>query len=286
MLEQEQTEYHSSLPIPEQPIASPPSPDNPPWSSGIAFGVWAFSVLLILFVPAVFVLPYIAAAGPSIQDAEAFTQFATKDRMAILLQIIAIIPAHVLTLVAAYYVVTRYKKYSFTEMLGWSNGGFRWWVHPLIVIGFLILAGGLTVVVPEQEHEMMRILKSSREAVFVVAIMATFTAPLVEEVIYRGVLYSAFQRSVGVPAAFCLVTLLFAFVHVPQYYPSVATIVLLSLLSVTLTAMRVFSRNLWPCIVLHTVFNATQSLMLILEPWMPQIETTAPDPAVILNLLQ
>jgi membrane protease YdiL (CAAX protease family) len=50
--------------------------------------------------------------------------------------------------------------------------------------------------------------------------MATFTAPIVEEVIYRGILYSAFQRARGSGVAIAAVTLLFALVHVPQYYPS------------------------------------------------------------------
>jgi uncharacterized protein len=131
--------------------------------------------------------------------------------------------------------------------------------------------------VPEQENDLIRILRSSRMAVYVVAFMATFTAPLVEEVVYRGVLYSAFQRSVGMPAAFVVVTLLFAIVHVPQYYPSYSTILLLTLLSVILTLMRAMSGNLLPSIILHTIFNGVQSILLIVQPML--VETQPPDPA-------
>ena len=104
------------------------------------------------------------------------------------------------------------------------------------------------------------------------AFIATFTAPFVEEVVYRGVLYSAFQRTLGVTAAFLLTTFLFALVHVPQYWPSYSTIFLLALLSLTLTSIRVKTSNLLPCIVLHTLFNGTQSALLILEPYI-----TKPD---------
>jgi membrane protease YdiL (CAAX protease family) len=115
----------------------------------------------------------------------------------------------------------------------------------------------------------MRILRSSRLALYVVAFLATFTAPIVEEVVYRGVLYSALQRAWGVPAAFVTVTLLFSLVHVPQYYPSYSTIFLLTLLSVLLTSIRMLTGNLLPCIILHFVFNGLQSLLLVLEPVLP-----------------
>ena len=100
------------------------------------------------------------------------------------------------------------------------------------------------------------------------AFIATFTAPFIEEVIYRGVLYSAFQRAWGIPAAFILTTLLFSVVHVPQYYPSYSTIFLLTVLSMTLTAIRVKTDNLLPCVILHTLFHGIQSTLLILEPVM------------------
>src|SRR6478609_4855946 len=106
-------------------------------------------------------------------------------------------------------------------------------------------------------------LASSRVVVFLVAFMATFTAPIVEEVVYRGILYSAFQRARGPVLATVAVTLLFASVHVPQYYPSYSTIGLLVLLGLILTLIRARTNNLLPCIVLHTIFNGLQSVLLI-----------------------
>jgi len=170
-------------------------------------------------------------------------------------------------------------------MLGWESGGVSWWYYPAILFGFLAIAAVVSSIVPEQDNDLLRILRSSRSAVYLVAFLATFTAPIVEEVVYRGVLYSAFQRSVGVPAAFCLVTLLFALVHVPQYYPSYSTIFLLILLSVSLTALRVKSKNLLPCIILHTLFNGFQSVILIIEPYLATPETS-PVPAFVHHLLK
>jgi len=253
----------------------------------MAFAMWLFSVLLILFVPAIVLLPYIISSGPAFTDAEAFADFAKTDKTAILLQVAAILPAHLLTLIASYFVVTAMRRHDFRETLGWSAGGVKWWAYPAILIGFLGLAALLSLYLPEQEHELMRILRSSRTAVYLVAILATFTAPIVEEVIYRGILYNAFQRSMGAAGALLLVTVLFTAVHVPQYYESVSTLTLLTLLSVVLTALRVYSRNLLPCIILHTLFNGFQSIILILEPWVPTQTKPAPiDPAFIFSLLR
>ena len=142
----------------------------------------------------------------------------------------------------------------------------RWWHHVGIMIAFVSLMIIVGSIFPEQDNELLRMLRSSKLALYTIAIMAVVTAPLVEEVVYRGVLYSAFQRSVGTVGSVALVTFLFALVHVPQYYPSVSTILLLTLLSLILTLVRVYTGNLLPCIILHLIFNAFQSALLIAEP--------------------
>jgi membrane protease YdiL (CAAX protease family) len=195
-------------------------------------------------------------------------EFAKTDQISIFLQIIAILPAHLLTILLAWLVVTRGRKYGFREMLGWRRGGFVWWHYGAILVAFMVIAQVVSNYFPEQENDLIRMLHSSRFAVYLVALVATFTAPLVEEVVYRGLIYSAFQRTIGVPGAFVIATLLFSIVHVPQYYPSYSTIFLLCLLSVVLTSIRVWTGNLLPCIILHTVFNGLQSIILIIEPYL------------------
>lgn len=239
------------------------SPNNPPWSSSVAFGVWLASVLSILLLPGLFLIPYLISQGV---DEDKWMEAATSDPGALFVQLVATIPAHLLTLLIAWLVVTHGRTFSFRRTLGFERGGFRWWHYCVILGGFYIVAFAVLSVFPAHDNEMMRILASSRGAVYLIAFLATFTAPIVEEVVYRGVLYSAFQRTIGVTGAFVLVTALFALVHVPQYYPSYSTMFLLTLISVILTLIRVTSGNLLPCIILHTIFNGLQSIFLILEP--------------------
>jgi membrane protease YdiL (CAAX protease family) len=273
-----QDQYFRELPLPAEPVMIPtvPTPDNPPWGPWAALGVWLASVVFILFVPAFFLLPYLATHSESMDAAE-ITEFAKSDAVAIFLQIVAILPAHLFTIIVAWLVVTHGRKYSFRQTLGWVSGGFKWWHYVAILAAFMVVAQVVSNYFPEQENDLTRILKSSRSAVYIIALVATFTAPLVEEVVYRGVIYSAFRKRMGIGAGFVVATFLFALVHVPQYYPSYSTIFLLTLLSVTLTSIRVWSGNLLPCIILHTLFNGLQSVLLILQPYLPQ-DVPPPDP--------
>ncbi|MEO7539792.1 MAG: type II CAAX endopeptidase family protein [Pyrinomonadaceae bacterium] len=254
-----------------------PNPNDPPWTVLTAFGVWAASVLFVLIIPTLFLLPYLATLSPPITETEQIVEFAKTDPTALFLQILAILPAHLLTLAVVWLVATRGRKYKLTETLGLSNGGLLWWHYIAILVGFFVIAGVVGYYFPEQDNDLIRILKSSRSAVYIVAFVATFTAPVIEEFVYRGVIYSAFQRTFGVSAAFLFVTLLFALVHVPQYYPSYSTIFLLTLLSVILTLVRVKTSSLLPCIILHTLFNGFQSVLLILEPYIG--DTAVADPS-------
>jgi uncharacterized protein len=262
-----------------KPEANAPAPNNPPWNSWMAVLVWAASVLFIIFVPSFGVLIYLALAGINLADSAKLAAAIQSDPTALLINIFFVIPAHILTLLLAWLVVTKARKYSFTEMLGWEWGGFRVWHLLLIVIGFFVFAGILGSLISEPENEFVKMLRSSRTIVYAVAFMATFSAPIVEEVIYRGVLYSAFQRTVGVTAAVILVTLLFAAVHVPQYYPSFVSIFVICLLSLVITLVRVKSGNLLPCIVLHFIFNGIQSALLIAEPYLRRFSEQPVPPA-------
>ncbi|MBV9241078.1 MAG: CPBP family intramembrane metalloprotease [Acidobacteria bacterium] len=261
-------------------------PNNPPWGPFEGLGVWFASVLCTLIVPAAFLLPYLALHQPRIVDNDQLVEFAKSDPTAVILQIAAVLPAHLLTFLIAWLVITRFRKYNFREMVGWQTGGGRMW---LSFLGLILMFFAISIVVSqisaEQDNDLLKILRSSRAAVYIIAFISVATAPFVEEVVYRGVLYSAFQRWIGVPGAFLLTTLLFALVHVPQYWPSYSTIFLLTLLSLILTAIRVRTNNLLPCIIFHTIFNGLESISIMTSTLTPKADL--PDPTgLVLHLFR
>ncbi len=262
------------------------SPNDPSWGIAAAIGMWLFSILLIIIIPGLFIFPYLATRPGGTPNGDDLVSLLTKDPTAIFLQVIAVIPAHILTLVLAWFLITRARRDSFTEALGWRSGGFRWWHYVAITVGFFVLMAFVGQYIPVVEDDLTRIAMSSRAALYSIAIMAVFTAPIVEEVIYRGLLYSAFQRKVGAFFSVILVTALFTSVHVPQYWENPSKIALIACLSLVLTLMRAASGNLLPAIILHTMFNSISAIQMVLEPYLKTLETTDAPAAFIQHLLK
>ncbi len=259
-----------------------PTPDNPPWNWLTASGVWLASIVFLV-LPSILIVFYAIAKKVDVGNAENLKQFLLNDPTAILIQIILVIPAHALTLTLAWVVITKFNKFSFREALGWKWGGFRFWHIVVILVVFFLLAAALTALIGEQDNELMRILRSSRSAVYIVAFLATFSAPIVEEVIYRGIIYSAFYKAFGVVTAVIAASTLFAGVHFLQYNGDITALIMICLLSLVLTLIRARTGNLLPCIVLHTVFNGIQSLLLILQPYI-NFGNTTEQHATLLHL--
>lgn len=266
----ETPDHVDDVPAPQPPVPTyEPTPNDPPWNSWAAAGVWAVSVLLILILPTLFLMPYLLRSGVKISDNAALRDFAISDPTAVILQLASVIPAHLITLALCWLVVSRMRKYDFFKTLGFEMGGYRFWHLALIMAGIFGCIFVIGSIFPEQDNDVIRMLRSSRYAVYLITILATFTAPIVEEVVYRGVLYSAFQRSMGAITAIFVVTALFAGVHVLQYWGSPGTIILITILSLALTLVRSTSKNLLPSIILHFVFNGLQSVLILQQSYAP-----------------
>jgi membrane protease YdiL (CAAX protease family) len=119
-----------------------------------------------------------------------------------------------------------------------------------------------------------------------IAFLAVATAPLVEESIYRGILYPAFERVSSPTVAVIVVTVLFALPHVPQYWPNFAVIISITLLSVALTVLRARTGRLLPGVAVHLVFNGIQSVIIVAEPYLrAAIENMRPRPSGFITQL-
>ncbi|HEU4596073.1 MAG TPA: CPBP family intramembrane glutamic endopeptidase [Pyrinomonadaceae bacterium] len=260
--------FANVAPEPLEPAPLPLGPDNPPWHVPGAIGFWLLSVALILFMPVFFVVPYILRQEIGM---EGLSGFLLTDKTAIFLQVVSTIPAHLLTLGAAWLLVTRVGKFPFLAMLGWTwDAKYNFWRSTAIAVGLYLVGISLIYFLDGPETPLNKILNSSRLTAVTVAFMATATAPLVEEIIYRGVLYSALQRAIGARLAIWIVLILFALVHVPQYLPNYGILFIILLLSTVLTIVRARTGKLLPCFIIHLVFNGVQSVLIVLEPYFRQ----------------
>ena len=272
--------------VPQQP---PFDANNPPWGFGGALLVWFISLVLLAIVPLLVLIPYALHRGLSISDPNfllAFAQFAISDKTAIVLQVVSILPTHLLTFGLVWMLVTRLGKYPFLKSIGWEWPSPSWrWLSVVLGIVLFVVAVVLTKLVgADKPTQLEQIVNSSLTARYAVAFLAVFTAPFVEEFVYRGVLFAALQRLTGPVFAGIAILALFTIIHVPQYWPNLGVLTAVAFLSVALTVVRAKSGRLLPCVVIHFVFNGIQALILLVEPYLPGTESV-PDPAPTLVLL-
>lgn len=253
-----------------QVVETSVSPNNPPWNSLVAFGFWVVSVILIGAVPFLLLLPYLVKQNVTLADEDRLKGMMTSDPNMPILGLIGTMIAHILTLILGWLIVTKVRKYPFLKTLGWEWGGFKAWHAVALFFGVFAIAGILSNVLGTADTEMQQIIRSSRTAALLVAILATFTAPFVEELVYRGVLYSAFQRTFNKTAAVIIVTTIFASVHFLQYRGDYSVLISITLLSLIITLIRARTANLLPCFAFHTLINGIQSIVLVLAPYLPE----------------
>ena len=261
--------YASMPPEPgEPPALVETDPNDPPWGVLEAVFVWFVSAVLLLLLPTLALVPY-AFYQYSGAGYDVFIKSLPGDKTAILISIMAVIPVHLLTLGLVWAVVTQYGNRPFWRTLGWDwSPRFGFWASVGLAFVLLVLGITLTSRIGGEATDLDQIINSSTAARFTTALLATATAPLVEEIIYRGLIYSALQRALGMIWAVIIVSALFAFVHVFQYSNNFGVIAAISLLSLSLTVVRALTGRLLPCFVIHLIFNGLQSLYIIFEPYM------------------
>jgi membrane protease YdiL (CAAX protease family) len=260
-------------PVAQQDL--PPDPDNPSWGPASGVGVWVASVAAIIIVPIIAVMAWLViqkmrgAPLPNFLSPEELLAW-LKSPTLLLVQVLSTMVAHALTIAICWLVVTRRGKRPFWASLGWNWAGHSFWYwlafSGCVIVSLLLVTQLLARVLPQsEENSFTELLRSSTQVRIAIAILATFSAPLVEEAVYRGILYSGLRKSFGVAPTVLLVTLMFAGVHVLQYIGAWVSIAGLTLLSLALTIIRARTKSILPCVAIHTVNNAFFSVLILLN---------------------
>lgn len=269
------TEEHAEPPaIPAATEAQPtPKPAKKEWwvpwiDVLIAVAAWIGSVILLALVPVIYALPYmiyriVKLGAPS-------PEALVSDKMLIFFSVAGILPTHLLTFVMVWALVSYAGRRPF-----WKNIDFGWppnsshAMTTLVCVAVAIVLFGLAFVITmlygERKTDLDLMIESSIYTRFATAFVAVVTAPLVEELIYRGLIYKALEKAAGVAISIVFVSLLFAGVHVIQYRKNLAVIAVITLLSITLTVTRAVTGKVLPAFIIHLVFNGIQSVLIVLS---------------------
>lgn len=166
----------------------------------------------------------------------------------------------------------RRRRWSWGEAFGFQRRGIPaqigWGILVLLGIMPFVIASNVVMQVlmewwglaPEIQ-EVTRIISgaSGWPARIYFVCLAVVVAPLVEEMLFRGILLPALARVVGVRGSLVLVGITFAFVH-GVYVPYA---VILFILSIAFSLAYIYRGSLLVPVVMHALFNGLTMLVLL-----------------------
>lgn len=129
----------------------------------------------------------------------------------------------------------------------------------LYVFGGMMLAVMVSLVsainMPKERLPIQQLFES-RETVMLLTFMGIVIAPLLEETIFRGYLYPAIARNVGVRAGVLIIGLLFGLMHAEQLKGGAWQVVLITTVGIIFTWVRARTGTVLASYLLHLGYNS------------------------------
>ena len=145
----------------------------------------------------------------------------------------------------------------FWKSLGWKNPGAKQ------VAGYL--AGGAALAVatswglwlfPDTQAFPLEKLFDSRTTSYALGIFAISFAPIIEEVVFRGLLFAIVEGAMGLRFAVLITALLFAGLHIQEYWHAWNHLALILGVGIVFSLARGMTGSLTPSIILHIGYNS------------------------------
>jgi membrane protease YdiL (CAAX protease family) len=216
-----------------------------PWdiSDLIAFG--SFFIVTLAFLPAVLIL-----------IARVFIPDLSVTNLSAEAQILLQVALDIAWVGFIFFLVRVIHQKNILETFRWQNT-HHYHVTRLIALGAAL---AITVLVissffpPSSPPAVEKLAESSR-SVFLLVIFGVCFAPIIEEIIFRGFLFSVLSEFGGSRLAVPATAVLFALMHAPQLWPSLAGILLILAVGYVLSIVRERSNSLIPSFIVHTAYN-------------------------------
>jgi membrane protease YdiL (CAAX protease family) len=238
------------------PLAEPPAP--PRWSLRdlglfIGFGALAFAFAYLLVMAGFLVYRLVAPASALSQGSKGATFLALIFQMVF----------YLLLFVTIYALVALRGRLPFWKALKWKR--------PTLQRALVFLSCGSILAVavqyaptifPDRNQFPLQQFFTSPATAYAVGAFAVLIAPLMEEMVFRGVLFAVFEDVVGLRFAVIATAVLFAGMHIPEYWGAWNHVFLLLIVGLFFSFARGMTGSLAPSVFLHTAYNFCQLLML------------------------
>ena len=232
-------------------------------------GYWDLLYLVLFSVAALLVVSVVCVAvyfglGYFLEWEMDLDQASSKAAIAIAIQALA----SVLVLAFMYTLITVKYELPFGAVIGWRPIEHRPLFYGAAYCGagvLLALTVGLASQVmsmPEQPTPFEDLL-GNPSSLLLVAAFGIAIAPLVEELIFRGFVFSVFERAHGRLAAVVITAGAFSLIHGPQYGWHWQILVLLLYVGIVFGAVRAKTRSIVQPTIIHAAYNMTLLIGLL-----------------------
>jgi hypothetical protein len=154
-----------------------------------------------------------------------------------------------------FWPTLRWRRITVWQALGCLAGG------TLMVVAIALLPPLL----PDATQFPLESLFNSRGAAYAIGAFAILVAPVMEEMIFRGILFAIFESQVGLRFAILVTAILFGGLHVPEYWGAWNHMFLIFLVGLVFSLARGMSGSLAPSVFLHAGYNASMMIGLFLS---------------------
>jgi CAAX protease family protein len=173
---------------------------------------------------------------------------------------------YVFLLAYIYFLVVIRYRLPFWKGLHWKSlKGNR-------LVQFILGGAALSLVVmlaprflPEKTGFPLEKMFSSPAAAYGIAVFAVLIAPFMEELLFRGLLFAFLEKHGGLTFAVASTALLFAGLHVPEYWGAWQSLAMLLLVGILFSVVRGVTRSVTPSYIMHMSYNGTQMLLLYFQ---------------------
>ncbi len=145
----------------------------------------------------------------------------------------------------------------FWKSVGWKR------LRPKGILGGIAGGFGLATaasfglwLMPDQQSFPLEKLFDSRLASIAIGAFAILVAPVVEELVFRGLLFAIMERLVGLKTAVVTTALLFAALHAPEYWHAWNHLIMIAMVGLVFSLVRALTGNLAASTVMHVGYNA------------------------------
>jgi membrane protease YdiL (CAAX protease family) len=142
----------------------------------------------------------------------------------------------------------------------WPRAGWRYLgLGALLMFALALLQNVLPM---PKDTPFDKLFARPRDA-YLIALISVTLAPLIEEILFRGLLYPVLARRLGVVWGIVFTALPFGLLHMQQYGYAWSAVFIIFLVGVACTAVRAFTRSVAASFLVHVGYNGTQMILAI-----------------------